>query len=62
MGWEDLAAAAGIWVPSSSRGRGSRPACPYCGRTMMPGQNGWYCTCAEWNRARRNARRNSPDL
>lgn len=33
----------------------SRPVCPFCGRTMMPGQDGWYCTCKEWNAARRKA-------
>ena len=49
---------AAVFLKGLRRGRrSSRPTCPYCGKTMMWGQNGWYCTCPKWNRARREAYR-----
>ena len=49
------------WKEAKYKYRG-KPKYPYCGRTMLPGQNGWYCVCYEWNRARKEAYRMGVNL
>jgi len=31
--------------------------CPFCGKQLMKGQNGFYCSCAKWNSVQEEAYR-----